>query len=145
LTWVNGTTPLALALCGATRTKPRRAPGGLLVAGSYRWRVPRQQCFTIGAVVFTRRDADWLLDPVRQTLLGHETRHVGQYAVLGPLFLPAYALASGWSWLVAGEYGCRNVFERLAGLADGGYLDRPLRPWAARVRHVTRIRRRPAP
>ena len=29
---------------------------------------------------------------------------------------------------LTGDSGCRNVFERRAGLADGGYTDKPLRP-----------------
>jgi hypothetical protein len=144
LTWVNGTTALGLVLSGAARTSLRRTPGGVLVAAGYRWRVPRQECFTLGCVIFTRQEADWLLDAGRRELLGHETRHVGQYAILGPLFLPAYAVASAWSWLVAGEYGCRNVFERHAGLAAGGYDDLPLRPWVTRIRHATRLRRHAA-
>jgi hypothetical protein len=138
LTWVNCTTPLAILLAAAARTPLRRGPGGVLIAESYRWRVPRQHCFTLGGVIFSRHTADWLLDVRRQRLLGHETRHVGQYAVLGPLFLPAYGLASGWSWLVTGAYGCRNAFERHAGLADGGYRDLPLRPWVSSVRNSLR-------
>jgi hypothetical protein len=140
LTWVNGSTPLALLLAGAARTRLRRGPGGVLIAEGYRWRVPRQHCFTLGNVIFSRRPADWLLDVRRERLLEHETRHVGQYAVLGPLLLPAYGLASAWSWLTTGAYGCRNVFERHAGLAAGGYRELPLRPWAARLRNVVRHR-----
>jgi hypothetical protein len=141
LTWVNGTTAFALLLSGAARTPLRRAPGGVLVAAGYRWRVPRQQCFTVGGVIFTRETADWLLDTGRQELLGHETRHIGQYAILGPLFLPAYALASGWSWLTTGGYGSRNFFERHAGLAAGGYRELPPRPWVARIGRIRRSRR----
>jgi hypothetical protein len=138
LTWCNGSTLIALLLAGAARTPLRRTPGGVLIAEGYRWPVPRQHCFTVGSVVFCRRPAAWLLDARRERLLRHETRHVGQYAVLGPLFLPAYGLASAWSWLTTGGYGCRNVFERWAGLSDGGYRDLPLRPWAARLRAVGR-------
>jgi hypothetical protein len=134
LTWLNGTTLLGLALSAAARTPLRRAPGGVMIAEGYRWRVPQQKCFTLGGVIFTRQAADWLLSTDRQELLGHETRHVGQYAVLGPLFLPAYAAASAWSWLATGGYGARNLFERHAGLTAGGYRDRPLRPWVARLR-----------
>jgi hypothetical protein len=141
LTWVNLSTPLAVVLAGAARTPLRRAPGGVLVAEGYRWRVPRPTCFTLGGVIFTRRTADWLLDVRRERLLRHETRHIGQYAVLGPLLLPAYAVASGWSWCVTGASGCRNVFERHAGLADGGYLDLPLRPTLASLRNSMRRRR----
>jgi hypothetical protein len=140
LTWVNTTTPLAVVLAAAARTPLRRGPGGLLIAEGYRWRVPRPTCFTVGGVIFTRRTAAWLLDVRREHLLRHETRHVGQYAVLGPLFLPAYAVASGWSWCVTGAYGCRNPFERHAGLADGGYRDLPLRPWLASLRNSMRQR-----
>jgi hypothetical protein len=133
LTWANGTTLAGLALSVLAGTTRRRGPGGIFVAGGYRLPVPKQQCFTVGAVVLSRRPADWLLDPERATLLCHEMRHVDQYAVLGPLFWPAYWLACGYSYALTGSYGCRNVFERRAGLVAGGYLDRPLRPWAART------------
>ncbi|HSF26445.1 MAG TPA: hypothetical protein VLC50_02900 [Actinomycetes bacterium] len=33
----------------------------------------------------------------------------------------AYLLAAGWSWLRCGDPASYNHFERLAGLADGGY------------------------
>ena len=46
--------------------------------------------------------------------------------------LPLYFLAAGVSWGLTGDFGARNVFERRAGLADGGYTDKPLRPWLAR-------------
>jgi hypothetical protein len=140
LTWVNGTTALGLALAAAARTPLRRGPGGVVIAAGYRWPVPRQNCFTLGGVIFSRRPAEWLLDVRRERLLAHETRHVGQYALLGPLFLPAYGLASAWSWLATGAYGCRNVFERHAGLAEGGYRDLPVRPWLAQFRNTLRRR-----
>ena len=38
-----------------------------------------------------------------------------------------YLLAAGVSWALSGDFGARNVFERQAGLADGGYTDKPLR------------------
>ena len=41
--------------------------------------------------------------------------------------LPLYFTAAGVSWLMSGDFGAWNVFERGAGLADGGYADRPLR------------------
>ncbi|MGN9910816.1 hypothetical protein ACTMTJ_24980 [Phytohabitans sp. LJ34] len=133
LTWVNGTTLAAVVLSAATRTRLARGPGGVLVAGGYRLRLPKQSCFTVGTVVFTKRPADWLLDPDRAELLAHETRHVAQYAVLGPFFFPLYAAASAYSYLMTGGYGCRNFFEKHAGLAAGGYHQLPLRPWASRA------------
>ncbi|MEJ3743355.1 hypothetical protein WEI85_08720 [Actinomycetes bacterium KLBMP 9797] len=134
LTWVNGTSLAGIAICAIARIRPVRAPGGVLIAPGYRLRVPRQSCFTVGTVVFTRRTAEWLLAPERAELFGHETRHVGQYAVLGPLFWPLYAAASGWSYLLTRSYGYRNAFERHAGLAAGGYRERPLRPWVTRLK-----------
>jgi len=46
--------------------------------------------------------------------------------------LPLYFLAAGFSWGLTGDFGARNLFERQAGLADGGYSDKPLRPLLAR-------------
>ena len=63
-------------------------------------------------------------DEQHAELLGHETKHAFQYALLGPLFWPAYWLACGWSYARTGTYGLRNVFERHAGLAAGGYVRR---------------------
>jgi hypothetical protein len=48
--------------------------------------------------------------------------------------LPLYFAAAAASWALTGDFGSRNVFERRAGLADGGYADRPLRPAIARFR-----------
>jgi hypothetical protein len=38
-----------------------------------------------------------------------------------------YGVAAGWSWLRTGDVASRNVFERRAGLVDGGYREQPLR------------------
>jgi hypothetical protein len=35
--------------------------------------------------------------------------------------LPLYGVAAAWSWLRSRDYATSNVFERLAGLEDGGY------------------------
>jgi len=137
LTAVNGTTLVGLGvavLCGA---KVRRGPGGILVAEGYRRKVPPATCFTIGSVIITRRTAEWLLHESRADLLAHESRHAGQYAVLGPLFWPAYWACSGYSWAMTGTYGTRNAFERLAGLEHGGYRVAPLRPGLRRFRRST--------
>jgi hypothetical protein len=61
----------------------------------------------------------------RPQLLRHEARHATQYAwCVGPVMLPLYAVAALWSLLRCGDAASYNVFERLAGLADGGYPDR---------------------
>jgi hypothetical protein len=67
-------------------------------------------------------------------LVAHEARHATQYACCAGLpMLPLYFLAAGVSWGLTGDFGARNVFERRAGLAGGGYTDRPLRPGVARA------------
>jgi hypothetical protein len=134
LTAVNGTTGMGLLVALATgATRIRRAPGGVLIAEGYRRKIPPATCFTVGSVIITRRSADWLLAPERAHLLDHESRHASQYAVLGPLFWPAYWLSCGYSYATTGSYGTRNAFEKHAGLAGGGYRELPLRPWAARL------------
>lgn len=134
LTAANGTTLVGLGVAVLTGAKLRRGRHGILVAEGYRRKVPPATCFTVGSVIITRRSAEWLLHESRADLLAHESRHAGQYAVLGPLFWPAYWAASGYSWLTTGSFGSRNVFERHAGLDKGGYSVAPLRPWARRFR-----------
>jgi hypothetical protein len=135
LTAVNGTTLVGLLIAVATGAKIRRAPGGILIAENYRAPVPKQTCFTVGSVILTRQTADWLLLERHTNLLAHEARHAAQYAVLGPLFWPAYWVACGYSYAMTGSYGVRNFFEKHAGLEDGGYrVDLPLRPWVMRMK-----------
>jgi hypothetical protein len=132
LTAANGTTGAGLLLALLTGARIRRGRGGVLIAEGYRPPIPPATCFTVGSVILTRRTAGWLLAEERSALLDHETRHATQYALLGPLFWPAYWAACGWSYALTGSYGSRNAFERHAGLHSGGYRDLPLRPWAAR-------------
>jgi hypothetical protein len=122
LTAANGTTGAGLLLALATGAKIKRGRDGVIVAEGYRRKVPPATCFTVGSVILTRRDAEWLLHSDRSDLFHHESRHAGQYAVLGPLFWPAYWLACGYSYARARDYGTRNAFERHAGLAAGGYV-----------------------
>ncbi|MFI1991458.1 hypothetical protein [Actinoplanes sp. NPDC020271] len=145
LTAANGTTGAGLLLALVTRTRVRRGRDGVLIAEGWRLPMPPASCFTIGSVIITRRSAEWLLAEDRAALLAHESRHAGQYAVLGPLFFPAYWVACGWSYATTGSWGVRNWFERHAGLLDGGYPeDLPLRPWVRRVwsggRNAQRLR-----
>ena len=139
LTAINGTTGVGLLIALAGRARIRRGRDGVLIAEEYRLPVPPATCFTVGSVIMTRRTATWLLDQERAALFGHESRHAGQYAVLGPLFWPAYWLACGWSYAATGSWGARNVFEQRAGLAAGGYpTNLPLRPWLARLVDTTK-------
>jgi hypothetical protein len=121
LTALNGTTAVGLAVAVLSGARIRRGRDGILVAEGYRRRFPPAPCFTVGSVVLTRRSAEWLLHQNRAELFAHESRHAGQYALLGPLFWPAYWAACGVSWALTGSYGSHNPFERHAGLAAGGY------------------------
>jgi hypothetical protein len=80
---------------------------------------------TVGDVVLLRHDDEKLAR--FPNLLDHEARHSTQWACfLGPIgFLPAYLLASAWSWWHSGDFAVRNPFEMRAGLVDGGYARQP--------------------
>nr|WP_241252097.1 hypothetical protein [Micrococcus sp. KRD026] len=100
----------------------RPGPHGLIEARGWTHRFPGGAAFTVGDVVFTRPG-------LRMTpaLWRHEAGHADQYALLlGLPFLPAYALAAAWSTWRTGDPASRNVFERRAGLALGGYVERPV-------------------
>ena len=117
-------TPLGLLLARTGGARLERGPAGLLLAIGYRSPVPapRAPAVTVGDVVLLRMDADELAR--RPSLLVHEGRHAVQWACwLGPLpFIPAYLLASVWSWIVCRDFALRNAFEVRAGLVAGGYV-----------------------
>lgn len=122
---LNGSTLAGLAAAKAGRARLARFPDGLLVAVDYRLPVPSAPAFTLGNMIITHRQA---MEP-GSPLLRHEARHSTQYAWCGGvLMLPLYFTAAGVSWLVSGDFGAWNLFERSAGLADGNYTARPLRP-----------------
>ena len=119
---VNLSTLLGLLIAGAGRARVQSGPDGLLLARGYRLGLPRAPAFTVGNVILLRLTDEQLAR--RPKLLQHEARHATQYAVcIGPVMLPLYFLAAGWSWLRCRDFAWKNVFERLAGLADGGYRD----------------------
>lgn len=121
---LNGSTLAGLAVSRLGGAPAGRFPDGLLVGTGYRLPVPSAPAFTLGNVIITRRSALGY----DTALLRHEARHATQYAWCGGLLmLPLYFTAAGVSWLLCGEFGAWNVFERGAGLADGGYTARPLR------------------
>ncbi|WP_433469236.1 hypothetical protein [Spirillospora sp. CA-128828] len=131
---VNLSTGLGLLLASTATRGPgrvRRGPEGLLVAGGYRLPFPIASAFTVGNVILVRGDASGLADGSR--LLRHEGRHSTQYAwCLGIVMIPLYGAGAGASMLLCGDWASYNPFERLAGLADGGYERRPLRPFLRR-------------
>ena len=128
---VNGSTLAGLLMAAAGRARLGPAADGLLIGTRYRLPVPVAPAFTLGNVILARSDRAALTG--LDELLAHEARHATQYAWCGGLvMLPLYFLAAGVSWGLTGDFGARNVFERQAGLADGGYTDKPLRPRLAR-------------
>ena len=123
----NGSTLTGAGVALAGRARLARAGhGGLLTATGYRLPVPGAPAFTLGNVILTRMDSL----PADGALFRHEARHATQYAWCGGLaMLPLYFAAAGASWALCGDFGAWNVFERLAGLADGGYVRKPLRAY----------------
>lgn len=120
----NGSTLAGVAIGLAGRVRLALAPEGLVVGTGYRLPVPPVPAFTMGSVILTRREAL----PSDTALFRHEARHSTQYAWCGGLLmLPLYFASAGASWLLSGDVGAWNVFERRAGLIDGGYADVPLR------------------
>ena len=120
LNFVNLTTPLGLLVGVAGRVTFRRGPRGMVLGHGYRLPLPAASAFTVGDVVLTKHDP--AVFDRRPQLLAHEERHAWQYAAcLGLPFLPLYLLGAAWSWLRGGDPAVHNPFERLAGLADGGY------------------------
>ena len=129
---VNGSTVAGILVAVAGRARLDVGPDGLLVAAGYRLPVPPAPAFCVGGVVVSRLDPDALRSA--PALFRHEARHASQYAWCGGLpMVPMYFLAAGLSWLLAGDFYAWNPFERLAGLADGGYTERPVRPALARL------------
>jgi hypothetical protein len=126
---VNGSTAGGIVVARLGGARLARCPDGLLAATGYGLPLPAAPAFTIGNVIITRRA--WI--DQESDLFRHEARHAAQYAWCGgPLMLPFYFAAAGVSWLLSGDVGAWNPFERLAGLADGGYRDRPLR-WSRQM------------
>ena len=135
---INCSTLLGLIAAAVGRARLTRGPHGLIIGWGYRFRVPprRTPAFTLGNVVLLRHEGPEILQR-RPRLLVHEERHSTQYAYcLGVVMVLLYILASTWSLLRTGDPASRNIFERLAGLADGGYAEHPVRPLFRRSRAV---------
>ena len=130
---VNGSTLAGLGVAALGGAALARTVDGLFLGTGYRLPVPPAPAFCLGNVIVTRRDG---IDP-GSACSRHEARHATQFAWCGGVvMIPLYLAAAGVSWALTGDFGARNVFERRAGLADGGYTDKPLRPG---------LRRGPAP
>jgi hypothetical protein len=119
---LNGSTILGLLLARSAGCSIRKGPRGLVIATGYRPPLPVARAFAVGNVVLFRGSPGQVRE--NPLLLGHEEQHCTQYAwCLGLPFLPLYFLAAGWSFLRTGSAGIGNIFERMAGLEAGGYVD----------------------
>jgi len=131
--WINlanGSTLAGLGVAAFGGARVARSADRLLVGTGYRLPVPPAPAFCLGNVIVTRLNG---LDP-SSPLFRHEARHATQYACCGGVVMvPLYLAAAAVSWALTGDTGCRNVFERQAGLTDGGYRDKPLRPTVLRA------------
>lgn len=79
--------------------------------GPWRWWVAQGWVgVTFGEVV--------IITSLYSSLLRHELAHVRQYRAWGPLFLPAYGLASLWAWATGRHYYRDNAFEKAAREAE---------------------------
>lgn len=139
VTWLNLSTPAGLALARLAADEPKRSSRRLWIATGYRLPIPAAPAFTLGSVVIVR-DPRLARNP---SLLAHEANHAGQYAWCGLALPVLYPLACAWSWLRTGDWWSRNAFEVRAGLASGGYPERPGRDWtraAAAIRPGSRRR-----
>lgn len=140
---VNLSTPLGLLVATAGRARLRPGPGGLILGEGYRLRFPVAGAFTVGNVVITFGTFDALRSR-HPDVLAHEDRHAWQYVCcFGLPYLLLYPALMGWSMLRTGDRASANVFERDAGLAAGGYVERPPRPFLPVLR--TLLIRRTAP
>jgi hypothetical protein len=138
---VNGSTLAGLGVAALGRAAIARSADGLFTGTGYRLPVPPAPAFCLGNVIVTRGDGIGPGSPVFR----HEARHATQFAWCGGVvMIPLYLAAAGVSWALTGDFGARNVFERRAGLAGGGYTDKPLRPVLRRGFNGPR-RRVPAP
>jgi len=141
---VNGSTLAGLGVAALGGAAIARSVDGLLTGTGYLLPVPPAPAFCLGNVIVTRDG----LDP-GSPVFRHEARHATQFAWCGGVvMIPLYLAAAGVSWALTGDFGARNVFERRAGLADGGYSDKPLRPVLRRVSALGRPapdRGRPSP
>ena len=126
----NGSTLAGLGVAALGGAAVTRTADNLYLGTGYRLPVPPAPAFCLGNVIVTRGQG---MDP-GSPVFQHEARHATQFAWCGGVvMIPLYLAAAGLSWALTGDFGARNVFERRAGLADGGYTDRPLRPGLQQV------------
>lgn len=110
VTLVASMTYVAVARLGGARVAWSRDVRMVVCTDAPRWWHGRGGT-TIGCVYVTSHGL------VRDAMLRHEARHRDQWAIGGPVFALCYGVEA---WRTRRDV-TRNVFERAAGLADGGY------------------------
>ena len=140
--FVNLSSVAGLAVGAIGRARFSRGPRGLFYANGYKLGFPIAGAFTIGNVVLSKHEVSYFDSALR---VKHEERHSWQYfCLLGLPMLPFYGVAAAVSWLLTGDPASRNLFERLANLKDGGYVERPIQPISRTVMQtISVLRSRP--
>ena len=124
--FLNLTTLLGMGVGVIGRARFSRGPRGLFFANGYKLGFPVAGAFTIGNVILSKHERSYFED---EALVRHEERHSWQYfCLIGLFMLPLYVVGVIISFLLTGDPASRNPFERLAGLKDGGYVERPIQP-----------------
>jgi hypothetical protein len=101
-------------------------PRGLVFANGYKLGFPVAGAFTIGNVVLSKHPRAYFDNAA---LVRHEERHSWQYfCLIGLPMLPLYVVAVVVSFALTGDPASRNLFERMADLKEGGYVERPIQP-----------------
>jgi hypothetical protein len=136
--YINLSTIVGLGVAKIGRAEIKRGPRGLYLGEGYRLKFPIAGAFTIGNVITASTTWDSMLRSY-PLLIKHEERHTWQYLYCFglPYYIP-YVIFMGWSVLRTGDRAARNLFERQAGLAAGGYVDYPVRPIGENIRAVLR-------
>lgn len=121
--WASPTTALGLAvvLLASRRVRVSVVDGVIEAHGpAIAWALTHLTVLAGGASALTLghlvmgRDSRAL-----QSTRVHERVHVRQYEQWGPLFLPAYVVASAWTVATGGHFYLDNWFERQAFWAEG--------------------------
>lgn len=137
---LNLSTPAGVLIGVVGRARFSWGPRGLVYATGYKVGFPVANAFTVGNVVLSKYERDYF--DQRPVLVRHEERHSWQYFwLIGLPMLPLYGVCVVVSWLLTGDPASRNPFERIAGLRDGGYVERPIQPLTKTVSQTLSVLR----
>ena len=144
INWINLSTLLGLLVARIGGTTRHRRGRGTYVCTGYRFGFPVAGAFTIGSVIITKHDLDWLSESGQCCSSTRTGTAPSTRSSSDPVMLPLYFVSVGISYLLAGDHSSYNPFERLAGLDDGGY-PRPTTRFSRAALTTTRTRMSHAP